>query len=155
MRKFKVEFKQDGENTVNCFSKDSNDTKYTTDAVLSPDEEFLVIKTIRAICQTSVLLGIANDAYKLKKYKTFNEAFNFLNVGIVKDIQPTIESVQDNLSRYRAVRYIDVEIDEKTLVASISTVPTPLSIMMYGGEIRQLEWSSNLTAIKAAYKNCA
>ncbi len=152
MRKFNVKFNQNSENVVNCFSKDSDDIKYTTDELLSPDEDFVVIKTIKAICQASVLLREAYNAYKSKDYETFNVAVNFLKAGIVKDIKPTFNSVQDNFSRYSAIQDFDVEIDYKTLDISISTLPIPISIMMFGGEIRQLEWIINLAALKAACK---
>lgn len=156
MRKFRVEFKQDSENVANCLCRDSNDIKYTTDAVLSPNEEFLVIKTIKAICQTSVLLGGAYKSYESKDYKTFKLAVNYLKDGTVKDIQPTFNNVRDNFERYSAISCFDVEFDEKTLDVNISTIPIPLYIKLFGGKVHPIAiWKGNLNVLKAAYQKCA
>lgn len=151
MRKFKVEFKQNVENVENCFIKDFDNCNYTTNEVLSADEEHLVIGMIKDICQTSMVLRTALKRYESKDFKSFNLIVNNLKKGLVYDIEPTLESVQDNLAWFSAIEYLEVEIDYETLDLSISTLPISAMIMLFG-KIRVLEWTCNLATLKEVFQ---
>lgn len=146
MRKFEVNFRRDNE----------NDVMWSTDAVLNPDEEFLIKETILTICQTIDLLYSALDAFESKNIEEFKSIFKILQKrGDENDVQQNIKSVQDNLKKFRAIESFSVEIDEKTKDFSIGMVSFPLNCLNPATTVDVTFWNGNLNALKAAYKNFA